>query len=238
MSRKTFGPKGRQNLPKIILQMGRHLVYSEGTKTEPLYVDSIKRAIAEKYFCGMNDIEIICANNKSYNTIGLVQYAKEDVKSRLVRKEKINHVWIFYDKDNFPIDDFTSAYHSINCMNDSLTVNDDGFKYELKTQISWHSCYSNEAFELWLLLYFDYMDVPRDRKQLIKDINNKDSLKKVNFVYGKSKENLHQIFTENGGSIDNAIRSAKRLVKNNKLQNPSTNVYEFAEYFNAYINSK
>lgn len=238
MTNNMFRPKGRQNLPKLILQMGRHLVYSEGTKTEPLYVESIKKAIAAKYLCGINDIEILCANNKSYNTIGLVQYAREDVKSRLERKEKIDHVWIFYDKDSFPMDDFTNANASINTLNDSLEVSDDGFKYEEKTQISWHSCYSNEAFELWLLLYFDYMDVPRDRKQLIKDINHKASLKKANFVYEKNKENIHQIFTENGGSIDNAIKYAKRLVKNNKLQNPSTNVYEFAEYFKAYINSK
>lgn len=37
-------PYGRRNLPTptVLISFGRHLVYAEGTKTEPLYVEDLK----------------------------------------------------------------------------------------------------------------------------------------------------------------------------------------------------
>ena len=46
---KTFRPKGRSNLPKELLNFGRNLVYSEGTTSEPNYVENIKESISSKY---------------------------------------------------------------------------------------------------------------------------------------------------------------------------------------------
>ena len=66
---KIIKPKGRRSIPDELMQFGRHLVYSEGTKTEPNYVESIKDEIATKYKCDINAIEIIIGNkDKSYNT--------------------------------------------------------------------------------------------------------------------------------------------------------------------------
>ncbi len=38
--KKVLKPKGRSSLPKELLQFGRHLVYAEGTRTEPYYIES------------------------------------------------------------------------------------------------------------------------------------------------------------------------------------------------------
>lgn len=239
MSKKSviFTPKGRNSLPDELIHFGRHLVYSEGTKTEPYYIEDIKECISKKYHCRTNDIEIVPVNKdgESFNTIGLVEYAEKDVKKRRNKNEKIDHVWIFYDKDSFPKDDFDNAYKKINEKNDSKIKNIDGFHYEEKTSISWHSCWSNEAFELWLYLYYNYQEAALNRSQYIEKINNIPQLKQIGFNYEKNKEHIHQIFTNNGGSINKAIRNAKKLTKNG-LNNPSTGVFLFGEYFEKYLN--
>lgn len=232
---KTLQPKGRRNLPTELLQFGRHLVYAEGTKTEPYYIESIKKAIAEKYQCEPNEIQLLPAGDgKSYNTIRLVKFVLKDVESRLEKKEKIDHVWIFFDKDDFPKKNFLAAHEMIEKMNDSHTKNSDGFFYDTMTHISWHSCFSNEAFELWYCLYFHSIKTTMHRKEYIHFLNQR--LKKG--AYSKTRQDMHQYLTSNGGNIQKAIERAKKLSGQKECDNPSTGVYQFAEYFLAYMKQK
>lgn len=231
--KKIFKPKGRGSLPLELLQFGRHLVYAEGTKTEPYYIESIKKEIALKYRCRQNQIEIITAGDgKSYNTIGLFKLAKKDVKLRISKGELINHVWVFFDQDDFPRDYFINAHKMIINMNNSSRLNADGFKYDKETNISWHSCFSNECFELWYCLYFGFYDGAYTRKDYKRILNTK--LTKGG-SYSKTKDDMHQHLIMNGGSIESAIKNAKKLSGLNDLINPSTCVYEFAEYFKSYM---
>lgn len=224
-------PLGRKRLPDKIIALGRHLIYAEGTKTEPYYIESIKASIALKFSVMPNDITIINANGrKSYNTIKLVNMAIKDVKRRLSEGEIINHVWIFYDKDDFPEENFLRAYKRIKRLNNSHDLNSDGFNYNTYTDIAWHSCYSNEAFELWPCLYFDYDVKNSCRKNYITFLN-----RQLGYHYSKKFTNLHQRLTQAGGSIENAIKKAKKLSGKDTLDNPSTDVYIFAEYFLAYM---
>lgn len=232
---EPINPRGRKNFPKELRQFGYHIVYSEGTKTEPLYVDSIKKAIANKYKCNPNDIEIIPANKKSYNTIGLVNYALQDIAKRLKQGYIIDHVWVMFDKDSFPDGNFNEANTLINSNNDSEKTNSDGFTYNKKTGISWHSCWSNEAFELWLCQYFSYYNVPHSREDYITYLRNVKQLKQNGVKYEKNMEDIHQKFEQCGGSLEKAIKNAKKLCKENEFNNPSTGMYIFAEYFYPYM---
>lgn len=233
MSNKII-PKGRKNLPQQLINFGRHLIYSEGTKTEPNYVENIKKLIAKKYNVHPNDVEIVKGNKKSNNTIHLVNDALKDVKKRLKNNEIINHVWIFFDKDDFPIEDFNEACRKLERINNSKDKNDDGFNYETKTDITYHACYSNEAFELWLCLYFGYIHAALGRKQLIEYLD--DKLTPYGYEYGKNIENIHDILECVGGKLEKAIIYAKKLEVNiNK--NPSTTVHNFIEYFKPYFKS-
>ena len=54
----------------------------------------------------------------------------------------------------------------------------------------------------------------------------------------KNEHDIHQILTSAGGSIEKAIKSAKKLCEKNKAANPSTKVYEFAEYFKSYMENE
>ena len=233
----TFTPKGRRSLPQELIQFGRHLVYSEGTKTEPYYVESIKNSISRKHMCRPNDIQIISVNKdgESYNTIKLFKYADSDVRKRVENGELIHHVWVFFDKDSFPKDDYDNAHKLIEEKNNSDNENVDGYRYDKETGICWHSCWSNECFELWIYLYFNYLDSGVDRKQYRKMINDIPSLKRIGFEYEKNLKDIHNILMANGGSIDKAINSAKKLEKGNGTSNPSTGVYKFAEFFREYM---
>lgn len=228
-------PKGRNSLPTELLQFGRHLVYAEGTKTEPYYIESIKKEIAEKYHCEQNDLQIIPAGDgTSYNTTGLVKFVMKDVSRRLKEEEKIDHVWIFFDKDDFPHARFLHAHEMIEKMNDSKIKNNDGFRYDTTTNISWHSCFSNEAFELWYCLYFGFYSEPHNRKEYITCLNQK--LK--HSQYSKTRKDMHQFLVSHGGNVKKAIQYAKKLPGAKTRENPSTGVYQFVEYFLAYMDHK
>ena len=234
----SFGPKGRRAIPDELLNFGRHLVYSEGTKTELYYIESIKKSIATKYNCKTNDIEIINGNKDlSYSTIGLIKYGEKDIKRRIKNGERIDHVWFFFDKDEFEENDYSKACKYEEKINDSTNTNAEGFHYNKNNEITYHCCWSNEAFELWLYLYFEYVDSQISRDEYVKKINKLPQLKKINFSYNKTQENIHQTFVKAGGSIDKAILSAKRLTDKNNYSNPSTAVWKFAEYFKPYFNN-
>lgn len=231
----NFLPRGRGSIPKELMAFGKHLVYMEGTATEPLYVKDIKGNIARKYNCNINDIDIIPASdkNKTYHTVELVKYAKRDVNNRLKKGEQINHVWIFFDKDSFT--DFNDAHKLIIKQNNSKDKNQEGFSYNKETEISWHSCWSNECFELWLWLYYDYTESALSRDNYKEKLEKQKELKAIGFIYEKNLENIHSLLSSHGGDVRRAIRNAKKLEEGNGQNNPSTGVYLFMEYFLPYM---
>ena len=105
-------PQGRRNIPTFLIPFGRHLVYAEGTKTEPLYVEDLKVFVSEELKVAKEDIEIIPVKmSKSQHTVDLVEYAIKDEKKKKKKQEVITNVWIFYDKDDYK--DFDEAYRLI-----------------------------------------------------------------------------------------------------------------------------
>lgn len=235
-----FLPKGRASLPEELKHFGVHLVYSEGTETEPNYVNNIKANIAQKYDKLPSEIQIIQDDsNKSRHTVELANYAYEDVVKRKNQGQKIDHVWIFFDKDDF--DDFQNAYDMICRLNDSDKLGDsnkynsDGLLYNIATGATWHACWSNQCFELWLCLYFSYYTSANNRDAYRHHLERIPKLKKQSFKYEKNIKCIHDILIRNGGSLSNAISYAKKLFDSNGTGEPSTGVYLFAEYFKNYL---
>ena len=86
--------KPRRNIGQMVAPE-YHLIVSEGTDTEPAYFQSIKSIVESKYR-GRIFLDI---SGKGDNTISLFNKAQDDVKnSNIVYK----HVWLVYDKDDFP----------------------------------------------------------------------------------------------------------------------------------------
>jgi hypothetical protein len=239
MSNYTYIPPSRKQSPKVLQQFGIHIFYGEGTKTEPLYVEDMKKVLQTRYKMTASDIEniIVDANSGGRNTLSLVEYAEQDVERRVKNKEKIDHVWIFYDKDSFDKDNYDNSYFKITSKNKEEYQNDEGDASD-SNYIRWHALWSNECFELWVLLHFQYTDSALSRKSYIPSINEILKNKEIGLEYEKNLNNLFQLL-ERHGSIKNAYRWAKklndRLPNPNVKDNPSTGIYELVEYFDLYM---
>lgn len=138
------------------------------------------------------------------NTLSLVKRAKE-----LASEDEYDQVWCVFDKDSFPDDNFDNAIHSAKAA---------GFEV----------AYSNEAFELWYLLHYEYYSSSMPRTSF-------ESLltKHMGRDYKKNDPNIMDYLKVNTQvAIDNAKRLLARAdyvgVPYSK-QNPSTTVHLLVE---------
>lgn len=234
-------PHGRASLPQELSAIGHHLVFAEGTKTELNYAKSIEKGIVEKYFANpsVNRLEIIEVDQKKngLDTIRLVDYAEAEVKRRVASGEKIDYVWIFFDKDDFPLADFETAIKETDQRNEKdfseRNLNEDPCD---SNGTHWTACYSNRCFELWVCLYFGlYQATVSKGADYIDRINRYLKQNGAKFLYEKNIEDLHQKLVSAKGSLKNAICFGKKLNQKNGNKEPSTDVVSFAFYFQNYL---
>ncbi len=105
--------------------------------------------------------------------------------------------------------------------------------------------YTNDAFELWYLLHFDYICTPilRDEinKKLVKKLKEKEPYKfsQLNKDNIKQENYTKHIFDELLELQENAIKNARKLLEsyssehNPESANPSTTVYQLIEILNS-----
>lgn len=109
----------------------------------------------------------------------------------------VDKLWLVFDRDSFSANDFNNAV--LRCLNSKPEIG---------------CAWSNEAFELWYLLHFQFYEngmSRRDYKALIED-NLKPFVGNA-FRYEKNSEEMYTLLKEYG-SPKNAIRNAKRLSEN------------------------
>lgn len=190
-----------------------HLIVTEGKKTEPNYFDGLKKDINSQYK-GRISINIDGAGE---HTLTLLERAQKIVEKE---PDKYKHVWLVYDKDDFPKDDFDNTYYK--CV--SLSENDDSVIY--------HALWSNECIEYWFLLHF---------MALSSDLHRSEYYPKLSECLGsKYKKNREDIYMLLKPYIKSAIDNAKRIAENNEGLPPSqctpgTTVYEIFEMLNSYL---
>lgn len=90
---------------------------------------------------------------------------------------------------------------------------------------------SIEAFELWFLLHFQYMDAALDRRQYIDILNGQLAV-----PYRKNSETIYAELLDHQTA---AIKNGKRLFRNYGSEvdydnNPSTTVFKLVEELNKY----
>jgi hypothetical protein len=88
------------------------------------------------------------------NIKGLGQNTKSLVERtiKLAEDNSYDQVWCVYDKNSFSIQDFNESIRWAHSL---------GFKV----------AYSNEAFELWFVLHFCFLDTAQNRDSLIRILN-------------------------------------------------------------------
>ena len=94
-----------------------------------------------------------------------------------------------------------------------------------------HIAYSNEAFELWYLLHFNYYDTAISRREYCEILS-----KLLGKKYTKKSDEIYELISSRE---NNAINNAKRLLasypyENPEKNNPSTTVFKLVEELNKY----
>lgn len=129
---------------------------------------------------------------------------------------KIDSLWVVFDKDSFSSQGFNGAIQR--CHNSEVGC-----------------AWSNEAFELWYLLHFQYYENAMSR-QVFKNMveNHLKPYLGNDFRYEKNSEHMYALLKEYG-SLEAAIRNAKSLAerfegrKDYANHNPCTMVYRLVE---------
>lgn len=197
----------------------RHLFVSEGTKTEPNYISGLIDRICQCVGNGAKNQFVVYGGGS--NTLDLLSKAEQYQRND---SDSFQHVWIIFDKDDFPSDAFD------NTVTRCLELNK---RYANNRDLKFHAIWSNQCVELWFLLHYEYLvsDISRDKycEKLSKHFKRK---------YEKNDPNIFHTLSP---KTKTAIKYAKKLIKEYKegtppsQMAPSTNFYELVEEFIDYI---
>lgn len=127
--------------------------------------------------------------------------------------QRIDQIWCVFDRDDSTPKEFNTA------VQDARNA---GFS----------AAYSNEAFELWYLLHFCYLDTALDRQQYESKLSNY-----LGYTYQKNSDNMYEELLDNQNQ---ALKNADRLLKqysqkNPATENPSTTVHLLVKELNKFI---
>lgn len=137
----------------------------------------------------------------------LVQSAN-DLKSQ----DDYDQVWCVFDRDDWTKEDFNKAISSA-----------ENYGFEV--------AYSNEAFELWYVLHFEFLNTGIPRSDYIKKLTSLLSKK-----YQKNSNSIYEDLIEKQNT---AIKNAKKLLEQYEpsqpeQNNPSTTVHLLVEQLNRF----
>jgi hypothetical protein len=148
-----------------------------------------------------------------------VQGVAEDpdrlVKSakRLAAEDEYDQIWCVFDRDSWPAENFNNALRNAQ-------------------KLQFYVAYSNESFELWYILHFQYLNTGLPRS----DYEDKLS-KLLGQEYKKNDPTMYQQLLEHGDQAL-AIKYSEKLLANYdppnpEKDNPSTTVHLLVQALNA-----
>ncbi len=186
------------------------LIVSEGAKTEPIYFQYFKDRLPRHM---METIEIEPGGRETIRVVELAM--RKRVERRKTQKPPYDEIWAVFDKDDFPDADFNDAI--------SMAQNN-GIEHAA----------SNQAFELWYVLHYQFLDVAIRREQYF------DRLSAIlGFPYQKNTSAVVTHLFEHG-NFRQAIQWEKMLEQlhagNTPADScPSTRVYVLVERLAEYL---
>lgn len=165
------------------------MIFSEGRETEPNYFKGLEAFLNKS---GRKKIKII-PKGTGKNTLSLVSY----IDRKYGKVAPCDVVAAVFDKDEYSDKQFNEAIN--NAINS-------GYK------VGW----SNECFELWLLLHFTFNESDLSRGTYDDKLSE---LFKSNEIdangYSKNDTEIFSKVSLKGGSVANAINNAKKLMSCN-----------------------
>lgn len=162
----------------------RFLIVCEGERTEPNY---FKELVKDRY----SEVRSEDIVGEGRSTCALVKRT-EEIRETLEhqRQLRFDRVWVVFDKDDF------------NDFNEAIALAErKGFK----------AAWSNEAFELWYLLHFVYLDAAISRADYIKKLENE--IRKFegyeDYRYKKNDSGIYAMLQEKGNEAQAKVRAAR-----------------------------
>ncbi|MBW4594514.1 MAG: RloB family protein [Brasilonema angustatum HA4187-MV1] len=150
----------------------------------------------------------IHVQGRGENPSKLVESAKE-----LKKQDDYDQVWCVFDRDSWTVEDFKNAINNAEVQ---------GFKV----------AYSNEAFELWYVLHFEFLHtgIPRnDYKKKLTSLLRQPYKKNSDTIYD-------ELFEKQYIAIQNAEKLLKQYEPHNpEKDNPSTTVHLLVQELNKFI---
>lgn len=190
------------------------LIVCEGTKSEPNYFESFRVRMPR------GSLEKVSIVGTGINTTSLVEYTKGLVAKRQEsRLQDFDSVWVVFDRDSFVKNNVNQAV-------------------KMASQLGYNVALSNEAFELWYILHFEYLDSKNNRKQYMSKLNQ--IFKSIGIgKYKKKSEDIYKILQEYGDE-KLASKFARKLEsihkgKTAEKSKPSTSVYKLVKLLNDYL---
>ncbi|GEQ22635.1 MULTISPECIES: RloB family protein [Clostridium] len=210
------GRKHKRNEGTKEAQPGNYLIVTEGTETEVNYFKNIKRIIESSF---NNNIIVekieLDVQGTARSTKVLVN---EAIKKRSLKA--YSEVWVVFDKDDNQ--DFDEAI--------SLAKREG-------LNVAW----SNECFELWLLLHFQDLKSAIGRNDYYSKLTTHFKNKNIND--GKYNKNINNIFDITSEYVAAAIKRSNALMEDHKKSNiisetkmnPGTKVQDLVSELIQYI---
>ena len=203
------------------------LIVCEGEKTEPNYFNSfpITNIKVKTIGTGRNTESLVDEAVRKW-----IDFASED--------EFYERLWCVFDRDSFSQRSYDGAFKKAELEKQKVNRK---FRKKAGRMIDISIAYSNEAFELWYLLHFDYIDTALSRTQYKDMLTNR-----MGKIYKKNDPKIYYFFEELSQRTNDqkgqnfAIRNAKRLRANMtrglpRHNNPSTKVYSLVEELNSFM---
>lgn len=209
---------GRREGRSRMVQMTRHLVVSEGKETEPRYFEGVRAALG-----AANGRKVaIVVKGTGKHTLDLLDFAVEHCR---YAPETFGHVWLVFDKDDFPAAD-------LDAMERKCAKLSDGSR-------TFHALWSNPCFELWPLLHLRYTSAPMSAAECQRALSQAMS-KDLGIEYRK---NLGGLFGMVDGQRAEALHRVQRLEAHHgelgnakpSAQNPATKVGEIFDVMGPYL---
>lgn len=189
----------------------RYLIVCEGEKTEPNYFEAYKLKLPR----GLVEIDIV---GEGDNTLNIVNKVIELRDAAAKDQYQYDECWAVFDKDSFPNDRFNSAVF-------------------LARRENIMCAYSNEAFELWYLLHFEFYQNAMSRTDYAYLLSNH-----IKEEYRKNSTRMLELLDQLGDE-DLAIERAITLSEiydgyNPANENPVTYVHKLINSLSEQIVKK
>ena len=212
MARRNHSRLNRQKKVRTKETVRRILIVCEGEKTEPNYFAGFQKEFRVKGIQNRVYLDIKPAGMVSLSLV------KETIKIK-EKDGEYYQVWCVFDRD--------LKKENKNQQNFNAAI-----KLAKKHQIQ--LAVSNDAFELWFLLHYEYYSSQTHRSELINKLCHKNRLGKQ---YQKNSENMYEILKDKQFlAIDNAAKIWNDCNKNYN-SNPSITVFQLVETLKDLLNS-